>query len=347
MLWPRRVWWLAGELPVSAPACCVGCAAELGVARDSPSNDGASNDGAHTDAPISLYCSTCQHEHERQRDATRMATALAVLSGAVCALGLPLLRSETGLAGHLLATLLAAALPLAGLALPSSRLGGLGWPPRIWPIGRIGAVIEGAALADTLARSGIRCRGVWLPPVAYRPGVALVAVLALALAGTGYAWHHPRVWVLVLGSAPLTLSVDGAVLARLEPAQPGVAEGLPLRLPSGTRHLSARDDAGRVVADATATLSPGREHLFAPGGADECFWLERTGYGRDTTRDAVPLRSASRFFTLDASLDGWLSGSSPPPASDRRSTGGTLMLLRHSTCPRAPEPVRAASAAGP
>ena len=153
--------------------------------------------------------------------------------------------------------------------------------------------------------------------------------------------------MLALGDSPLTLWVDGSVLARLEPVQPGAAAALSLRLASGVRHLSARDDAGRSVADVLATLVPGREHLFAPGGADECFWLERTGYGRDTTHEAVPLRSAARFFTFDASVDGWLSGTAPPAATDRRSTGGILVLLRHSPCQRAPEPVRAASAAGP
>jgi hypothetical protein len=283
--------------------------------------------------------------------------ALALASGVVCGLGLPVLRpgtgQGTGLAGHLFATLLAVALPLAGFALRSARRGGSG-APDVWSVGRAGAVIEGAALAEELGRAGTRCRAVWLPPISYRPGVApiasvaLVACIALASAGLGHAWHNPRVWVIVLGDSPLTLSVDGAVLARLEPVvQPGAAGALSLRLPSGARHLSARDDAGRSVAEVTAMLVPGREHLFAPGGADECFWLERTGYGRDTTHETVPLRSAARFFTLDTSVDGWLSGSPPPTASDRRSTGGLLVLLRHSACPRAPEPVRAASAAGP
>lgn len=333
MLWPRRVWWLAGELPVSARARCGSCSRQLG-----------SEDAS--DVPTSSYCSACTRERERRRDATRLAVGLALASGVVCALGLPLLRPATGLVGHLLATLLAAAAPLVGLALPASHLGALG-APRAWPLGRLGVVIESAALAEELARGGVHCRPLWLPPLVYRPGVALVAAVVLAFAGLGHAWHHPRVWLLVLGDAPLTLAVDGAVLARLDPMQPGAAQALSLRLASGSRHLSARDDDGRSVADVRVTLVPGREHLFAPGGADECFWLERTGYGRDTTHEAIPLRSAARFFTLDASVDGWLSGPAPPAASDRRSTGGVLVLLRHSACPRAPEPVRAASAAGP
>jgi len=395
MLWPRRVWWVAGELPVSvAGARCAGCSRELTsgedatppagdapgmktlaasdaddarVGEDTPvdaASDAADGDAglttpgpiaSSTDAPTFAYCSTCRRARERQRETTRLAMALALASAVVSALGLPLLRLDTGLedtgldtglAGHLLATLLAAALPLAVLARPWSRQGGSG-APRVWPIGRAGLVVEGAALAERLGGAGIRCRAVWLPPLVYRPGLALVAGVALAFGGLGYAWHHPRVWVLALGAAPLTVSVDGAVVARLDPVQPGAAPALSLRLPSGARHLSARDDAGRSVADVMATLSPGREHLFAPGGADECFWLERTGYGRDTTREAIPLLPAARFFTLDAGVDGWLSGSPPPSASDRRSTGGILVLLRHAPCPRAPEPVRAASAAGP
>ena len=405
MLWPRRVWWLAGELPVGAVcARCAGCSRQLtsggeavtnrvpdaldstdvhvqgaseraddaGAACDGADCDGAPCDGAACDgaaddassvaearlvtpssgAPTSSYCSTCWREGERQRDATRLGLVTALASGVVCALGLPLLRPETGLAGHLFATWLAVILPLVGLALPFLRRGEVG-APRVWTLGRAGVVIEGAALVEELERAGVRCRVLWLPPLAYRSGVALVvgaalvAAVALAFAGLGHAWYHPQVWVLALGDTPLTFSVDGAVLARLDPVQPGAAQALSLRLANGVRHLSARDDAGRSVAEVMATVVPGREHLFAPGGADECFWLERTGYGRDMTHEAVPLRSAARFFTLDASVDGWLSGTPPPSASDRRSTGGILVLLRHSACPRAPEPVRAASAAGP
>jgi hypothetical protein len=354
MLWPRRVWWVAGELPVSAaPTRCAGCSAELAAETASPEPASAdappetAADALGTSAPALPQCSTCRRGHERQRDAIRLAMALAALSGAACALVLPLLRPEMGLAGHLLATLLASGVPLSGLSIPIARAGGAGCPARLWPLGPLGHVVEGAELAAELRSNGGRCRALWLPPFVYRPGVALLAALSLTAAAVGHAWHHPRVSVLVLGSAPLTLSVDGAVLARLEPLQAGADEALQLRLPSGARHLIARDDDGRIVTETTAMLSPGRDHLFAPGGSDECFWLERTGYGRDRTQERVPLRSASRFFTLDQSLDGWLSGSPPPPASDRRSTGGTLELLRHSACPHAPELIRAASAARP
>jgi len=358
MLWPRRVWWLPGELEIEATAWCAGCGAGL----DTPPDDAALREpspatpiagpglampGEGAPEPRFTYCSTCGREQVRHREAALLAVALALLWGAACALVLPLFWPASSLGEHLLVTALAGALPIAGLGSLSRRVGLWGSPPRAWPVRRSGVVLEGPALADRLALAGVRCRPLWLPPIVYRPGVGLIVFVALALAALGHDWHHPRLWVIDLGPAPLTLLVDGVVVARLDPARPGASEASLLRLPSGTRRLAARDDAGRTVAAESAVLSRGHEHLFAPGGADECFWLERTGYGRDTTHEVRPLRSASRFFTLDSSVDGWLSGGSPPPARDRRSTGGTLTLLRHSPCPRAPDPGRRASATGP
>ena len=353
MLWPRRIWWFSGELAAPwAVARCAGCGegltapAQAAPAEPAPAEPAPAEPAPAEPAAALEYCSTCKLQHERHREAALLAGALGLLWGAACALALPLLRPGAGLAEHLLLTLLAATLPIAGLGSLSRRVGLWGSPPRVWRLGRIGVVLEGRALAGELERAGIRCRELWLPPLLYRRGVELVALAALAFAGLGYAWHHPRLWVLDLGPEPFTLLVDGVAVARLDASRADTPDARLLRLASGVRHLVARDDTGRIVAEELASLSRGREHLFAPGGSDQCFWLERTGYGRDTTHEASPLRSASRFFTLDADVDGWL-GIDPPPASDRRSTGGTLTLLRHSPCPRAPEAVRAASAMGP
>ncbi|HWO12346.1 MAG TPA: hypothetical protein VNN80_22775 [Polyangiaceae bacterium] len=359
MLWPRHVWWTASALPADVVSRrCAGCDAPLAATEGAPA-PGAIGAAAAPPADETAaapagaaagfhYCSRCERGHARHLEAAQLGAMLGLLGSTACALTLPLFLPGMGLATHLLLTLLVAALPIAGLGSLPRRVGLWGSAPRAWPLGRSGVVLERPELARELERGGARGRPMWLPPIVYRGGVSLLPAFGLVVAGFGYSWHHPRLWALNVGSAPLTLLVDGLAVARLAPAGLASSDAVLLRLPSGVRRLAARDDAGASVADESVTLSRGREHLFAPGGSDECFWLERTGYGRDATHDTRALRSSSRFFTLDEDVDGWLSGSPPPPAQDRRSTGGTLTLLRHSPCQRAPESVRrAASAAGP
>jgi hypothetical protein len=280
----------------------------------------------------------------------RALGAIGVLAGAATALGVPLLwpRAPVWLVMFIAAA--AACAPIAGLG-SLSRAGALwGSTPRAWSVGSVGAVLERRALAEAVALREPRLwRPLWLPPMVYRLAWWGVPVSIAAVAAASYLWQHPRLYVLNLGDEPFSLSVDGLPTERIEPGfQRGRAAAASVRLPRGEHAFEAWDEHGRLLGEARGLLSGGRDHLFAPGGGDECFWLEVTGYGRDATFELLPLRSATRFFALQTDVDTWFEESPEPPASDRRSTGGTLTALRHSPCDRAPARVReGASALGP
>jgi hypothetical protein len=130
--------------------------------------------------------------------------------------------------------------------------------------------------------------------------------------------------------------VDGGEPVAIEPSTiESPFAGLTVRAPHGTRALVARSTSGALVAQVTAVLDSGHEHLFAPGSAGECFWIESTGYGKERHHDVRPLVSESRFWRLDVSVDTWFVPS-PRADTDGRSTGGTLTALRHAPCESAP-----------
>jgi hypothetical protein len=154
--------------------------------------------------------------------------------------------------------------------------------------------------------------------------------------------------VINLTAERLRLSVDGAATATLEPSGVARAAAVELRLPRGEHELAAIDGENRVASVVRARLESGKDHLYAPASVGRCFWLELVGYGRDATHAVRPLLAAERFFTLEADVDVWFADGPEVPASDRRSSGGTLTLLRAAPCARAPQTVqRAASAVGP
>jgi hypothetical protein len=280
----------------------------------------------------------------------RALGAFGMLAGAAAALGLPLLWPRAPVWLVMLTAAAAACAPIAGLG-SRSRAGALwGSTPGAFRIGSAGVILERRGLAEALALLEPRLwRPLWLPPIVYRFAWWSVPVSIAVAAASSYFWQHPRLIVLNLEDEPYSLSVDGVPSERIEPAfQRGRAAAVIVRLPRGEHTLEAWDGNGRLVGEARGRLEGGRDHLFAPGGGDECFWLEVTGYGRDATRELMPLTSATRFYALQADVDTWFEGSPEPPASDRRSTGGTLTALRHSPCNRAPASVPDAPAsAGP
>lgn len=351
MLWPRRIWWAPADVAaIEWPAECATCGAGLqkgGLQNgglhvpDSSSRASEASDAAHP-----VYCSTCRDTHARQAARALAFGAIAVLTGIVTALALPLLEPQASLAGHVLAAAALALLPLAGLG--SARpIGAWGSAPRVHGLGPLGTCVERRVLIGHL-RAG-RWRVLWLPPIAYRIGWLLVPLLAVVLSVLTHDWHHPRLWIINLTRDRLWLAVDGVLTAALDPAGNDPARAaLELRLPRGARALEAFDERHQRVASVRAVLEGGREHLYAPASAAFCFWLESTGYGRDATRSIRPLSSDARFFALDTDVDSWFVASPEPPAFDRRSSGGTLTALRQSLCVRAPESVqRAESANGP
>ena len=85
------------------------------------------------------------------------------------------------------------------------------------------------------------------------------------------------------------------------------------------------------------SLQAGRRHLYAPGSADICFWLETTSYGREQKRpDKVPLQGEVRFWVLPEEVNGWFMPS-PPAPEGARATGGSTTVLRQGPCEDAPD----------
>lgn len=337
MIWPRPVQWLPGELGrLVMPPVCAGCGGP-------PSTRPTEPEPLQRGAALVPYCNTCRGEHPRQAAAARALAGLAASAGVACALGVPLLWPGVALGSLLVAAALSCLLPLALSGLPSRGA------PSVWGLSFLGTVAEASPFAARLAQvNARRARRLWLPPLAYRPRWWALPVAVLALAAASHAWHHPTLRVVNTSADWLWVEVDGLPRVAVPPAPFGGVSLARVRLPRGQRHFVARDERGLLVADTRAGLIGGREHLFAPGAVDHCFWLERTGYGKDPTSELVPLASASRFYALEGEVDAWFAGGHEPSPSDRRSTGGTLTALHQSPCAQAPSVVRrAASAIGP
>lgn len=164
----------------------------------------------------------------------------------------------------------------------------------------------------------------------------LAPLLGVALSVASYFWQHPTLRVLNSSGATLWVSVDGSNPVAVESSSSeSPFAGLSLRVPRGERTLTAQRASGERVAQVRAVVTPGHDHLFAPGSDGECFWIESTGYGKERHHHVQPLVSESRFWRLDMAIDTWFVPS-PNSAADGRSTGGTLTALRHAPCDRAP-----------
>lgn len=340
MIWPRPVCWLPGELErLVMPAVCAGCGREpcTSPARDEPPQSSSA------DVP---YCSTCRGEQPRQAAAARVRAALALALGVACALVVPLAWPELSLGGLLIAAGACCLLPLAltGFGAARSRRAA-----RVWGVPFLGTIVEQPSFATRLAQlNALRARRLWLPPLSYRVPWWSLPVLVLGLAAASHVWHHPRLRVVNISAGWLWVEADGLPRLAVPAAPLGGASLASVRLPSGRRRLVVRDERGQLVAETWASLVGGREHLFAPGAVEHCFWLERTGYGKDATSVLVPLAAPTRFYTLEGEVDSWFSEPPEAAAIDRRSSGGTLTALHQSPCAQAPIAVRrAASAVGP
>lgn len=159
-------------------------------------------------------------------------------------------------------------------------------------------------------------------------------VLLLALGGGLWASRAPYFRVINPHAAPVLLFIDGKLRATLPPTSletPGA--GLELRLSPGPHNLLVRTQEGVLLEELSPHLAPNSRYLFVPGESDQCFWVEHTAYGQ-----ALPERPALRLlpseqhlWTLPDEIDAWFFPT-PPPSSDRRSSGGTRTAIRQARC---------------
>jgi hypothetical protein len=167
-------------------------------------------------------------------------------------------------------------------------------------------------------------------------------VLSFAVAPMLFSFQHPEMVVLNLGEAPFLVVVEGQTLARVPVTSlESRTAGVHLRLAAGRRQVELLSEQGQVLLRSELVLEAGRTHLYAPLSADHCFWLERDAYGQAPAPQARyrALPDETRFWTLPRDVDTWFA-KNPDASSDHRSSGGTLLALRHARCAEAPEGVQ-------
>jgi hypothetical protein len=140
--------------------------------------------------------------------------------------------------------------------------------------------------------------------------------------------------LLNLTEGTVVYRVDERIIASLEPTSfESPIAGSKVRIGVGERTLSAEDSAGRSIGRVTATIRAGHEHLYAPGEAEQCFFLERRLYGADSEGTArAKLVGRGRFWLIDETIDVWFSPLPDAPVRDFRLSGGKLTAIRQRPC---------------
>ena len=287
------------------------------------------------------YCRAC-HRHAAADSTRDLAVVLASsLLALALATGLPIALAWARLDVLLTLVLFGAALPL-GLALRRSRARrphttrarAVWWSP-------LGLICTNPSWARRLADlNRVDCQ-----PSAKQKRRFTAWMLAGPMLGTALTpfihWLcHPLVRVVNLTETELVISADEHPLAAVGPTSVEHPEaGVELRAPAGRRVLRAHDRSGHLVAQDTVLVRSGRQHLYAPGEHDQCFWIETTGYGRDGPQTPT-VRELSRnrhFWVLPRGIDTWFDRN-PSQADDARASGGRLTALRQGRCRDLPAP---------
>jgi hypothetical protein len=167
----------------------------------------------------------------------------------------------------------------------------------------------------------------------WRAGELLGPLLALILTPSLHHLFFPVLRVVNLTDRSVQIVVDARKLGSVEPTSgESPAAGETMRAPSGRHRLRALFADGTAASDMYVEIRSGFQHLYAPGAAEECFYLQRVAYGRSQFEgeDRVPLRSSARFWVVPNEVDLWFA----PEQAMRRggTTGGVVTLLRMGQC---------------
>lgn len=301
------------------------------------------------------YCTKCFLALEREKTRLFFAAVSSVFVAATLLLTLPRLWPSAGVVPYGAVALFGAFLPIV-LTLCLRRRADEGqsnggravW----WLAPRSFACTNAAWAAAVVDKNGADSNSPAQSPVTTAPGRAREPfpwplltgpLLAVAIAPLSFAFQHPKVVILNLGLEPFDVVVDGRNVTEVPVTSlESPAAGVHVRLASGVREVSVVSKAGAVLSSGTLELHAGRTHLYAPLSDEHCFWLERDTYGRAEPPEERYRRlpEDSRFWTLPRDIDTWFH-ENPDPSSDDRSSGGTLVALRHARCGEAPAAVRA------
>jgi hypothetical protein len=293
------------------------------------------------------YCDECA-EHQAGSSARALALSLSsLLLALVTAAGLPLLLPRLPALGLALVTFLASLLPLLLLLAPerapepphSARAPAVLWQAerQLWcaneRYGERVAKLNGARAVPASARASLGSAWLSAGPL-LGVGAALLSFLV----------YHPLLRIINLGSTRIDVAIDGAYLASVDAtSNESPSAGALLRVPAGPHVLSVRSAVdGALLERAEVELRSGSVHLFAPGAAGICFWLETTGYGQErlTKLSYQPLASDSHFWVLPGGIDTWFAENPAPTDAHAQSSGGLLTALRQAPCTEAPPEAR-------
>ncbi|HEV8245279.1 MAG TPA: hypothetical protein VGP93_05910 [Polyangiaceae bacterium] len=328
--WVRVALSPVGALMPESCACC-----------GQPATAGASlhrgRDGA---ALIVGYCADCLPHAARDGTRTLGVALASLLLGATLAISWPLLRVPSSLPLHLLAALLAAAIPILVTARlrPRPESGHGAWGRAAAFSGRSLLCASSDYAAELVhknpaARSLGHAREPW-----FSPWMLSGPLLGVGLSLFTHDLYHARLRVLNLTGDRFELYLDGKRSGSVEPSSvESPSAGLELGVAAGSHRLETRGTSGEVLSQTDVTLKSGASHLYAPASPNYCFWLESVTYGRASL---LPERSLldgeQRFWTLPQKLDGWFM---PPPSNPDRDgalSGGLVTVLRQAPCSKLP-----------
>lgn len=286
------------------------------------------------------YCAACRDALARTVSFRLAAVVAAVLLAVTWALVLP--RLWPGLTPGAYTAVVAAVAALPGFLTlvigPAARQGSSA-PGRAawwWGPNHLACVTRRwAGELASLNASEVQAAGRrWSPT----PWLAVfgVPLLSAAVAPLAYAYLFPALIVLNLSAGPAALFVDGRELGLVDSTSlESPSAGLRVRVATGQHLLELRTLADdHPVAPRRVHVEPGGQYLYAPASEGVCFWLEYDAYGRRAReRRRVPLSPDSEFWRLPARIDTWFADN-PPAGADARSSGGTMLALRHAPCER-------------
>jgi hypothetical protein len=323
-----------GPSPV-LPADCANCGATAGH---------CSKEQHRGKTLLVPYCTRCFLGLERERTRLFFAAVSSVFVAATLLLTLPRLWPSAGVVPYAAISTLSACVPVV-IALFVERVAGAGQTSggrAVWWLGPHAIACTNEAWATALARRNEAASGAADAREPFAWPLLSGPVLALALAPLSFSFQHPVVVILNLGLEPFDVVVDGRPVAEVGVTSlESPASGVHVRLGAGVRHVELVSRTGAVLLQQDLELHAGRTHLYAPLSDEHCFWLERDSYGRVEPPEQRyrPLPEGTRFWTLPRDVDTWFH-ENPDPSTDDRSSGGTLVALRHARCSDAPEEVR-------
>jgi hypothetical protein len=290
------------------------------------------------------YCTRCFLSAEREGTRHFAALLSSVVLAITLLLTLPRLLPGLGVFAYTALSSSGALIPavvglvIVGLPKPGQVSGGRAvW----WAASGVLACLYQTWAKDLAGRNEAKCRaGKVLGPLPWP--LSTGPVLALSMAPLSYSFQFPEVVLLNLGAEPFVVVADGARVARVPVTSlESPSSGVRVRLAAGKREVRLLSESGSELSRESLAVSAGRVHLYAPLSEGTCFWLEHDAYGRAEPPQARyrPLPASEHFWTLPNDVDNWFR-ENPDASSDHRSSGGTLLSLRHARCQDAPADAR-------